>query len=155
MALTGRQTCSSSVPSRMRPRASAASALRLWTFATLHPALSMATGSINCASLASVFWGHRVVIFLMGVLCCIGRFPSPYRKPWDMAAGSLILTEAGGIITKGDGAPFSIFARSHIAACNQALHDQMLQKIGPATRALGGLQDWWIPEGYSTEQMDP
>ena len=72
-------------------------------------------------------------------------------KPWDMAAGALVLTEAGGAVTKGDGSPFSVFAKS-IVATNGPLHGALLDKVCPATHALreGGfdLNDWFIPEGY-------
>jgi myo-inositol-1(or 4)-monophosphatase len=76
-------------------------------------------------------------------------------KPWDMAAGALILTEAGGEVTKGDGRPFSVFAKS-IVATNGALHAAVLDKVCPATLALaaGGfdLEDWFIPKGYVVQR---
>lgn len=40
-----------------------------------------------------------------------------------MAAGALVLTEAGGKVTKGDGSPFNVFAKSIIAS-NTHLHEQ-------------------------------
>ncbi len=75
-------------------------------------------------------------------------------KPWDMAAGALVLTEAGGRVSKGDGAPFSVFAKS-VVATNGALHEAVLSKVRPATQALaaGGfdLADWFIPKGYRVD----
>lgn len=48
--------------------------------------------------------------------------------PWDIAAGALIVEEAGGRVTATDGTPFS--ARSgNILATNGRLHDQMLTTI--------------------------
>ena len=48
-----------------------------------------------------------------------------YRlKPWDMAAGALIVQEAGGRLTTTDGAPFTVFARS-VLATNQGLYNQV------------------------------
>ena len=41
--------------------------------------------------------------------------------PWDTAAGMLILTEAGGTVTRMDGKPFSIYD-DNILATNGALH---------------------------------
>lgn len=77
-------------------------------------------------------------------------------KPWDMAAGALILKEAGGRVTKGDGSPFTIFSKSVIAS-NSALHEQILAKVGPATEGIvaGGFQmgDWFVPEGYKYDTV--
>lgn len=49
-------------------------------------------------------------------------------KPWDIAGGSLIVAEAGGTVTRMDGAPFS--SRSNqVLATNGAIHDAMLRVI--------------------------
>ncbi|KAK4800804.1 hypothetical protein SAY86_021291 [Trapa natans] len=48
-----------------------------------------------------------------------------YRlKPWDMAAGVLILEEAGGAVTRMDGGKFCVFDRS-VLVSNGILHDQV------------------------------
>ena len=48
--------------------------------------------------------------------------------PWDIAAGALIVQEAGGQVTGTDGGPF--FARlGNVLATNGRLHDQMLAAI--------------------------
>jgi fructose-1,6-bisphosphatase/inositol monophosphatase family enzyme len=45
-------------------------------------------------------------------------------KPWDYAAGSLILTEAGGSLSDVHSAPFHIYADSIVAAASPELcHD--------------------------------
>ena len=49
-------------------------------------------------------------------------------KPWDIAGGALIVTEAGGRMTAMDGSPFSSRGR-HIVATNGPLHDAMLDVI--------------------------
>ena len=49
-------------------------------------------------------------------------------KPWDVAAGGLILEEAGGRITGMDGAPFDL-AAGHLVASNGAIHDEILGVI--------------------------
>jgi myo-inositol-1(or 4)-monophosphatase len=46
-------------------------------------------------------------------------------KPWDVAAGILIVQEAGGIVSDLAGAPFSI-REGNIAASNGLIHGQML-----------------------------
>jgi len=64
-------------------------------------------------------------------LCYVaaGRFDGfweVYLHPWDMAAGMLMVTEAGGTVTDFSGAPMSIY-RKDIAASNGRIHDQLLK----------------------------
>ena len=47
-------------------------------------------------------------------------------KPWDMAAGALLVQEAGGRVTDMTGAPLSVTASDHILADNATLHDEIL-----------------------------
>lgn len=86
----------------------------------------------------------------LGVLDCYWEYQ---LKPWDMAAGALILTEAGGKVTCGDGRPFSVFSRS-VVASNGPLHEAVVEHVGAATRALVAQghpidQEWFIPESWS------
>ena len=53
-------------------------------------------------------------------------------KPWDVAAGMLILQEAGGRITTFSGGAFSVYG-TELVASNDILHDQMLAVIGATT----------------------
>lgn len=46
-------------------------------------------------------------------------------QPWDMAAGSLLVTEAGGRVTDFEGDPFDIYKKTLVAS-NGAVHDEML-----------------------------
>jgi len=58
----------------------------------------------------------------------MGRFDGFWEaclNPWDMAAGVLIVREAGGRVTAFDGGPFSIYG-SHILATNGEIHQQMV-----------------------------
>lgn len=48
--------------------------------------------------------------------------------PWDMAAGSLIVTEAGGVISDRRGQPFDLFGRSIVAATTE-LHRPLLKLL--------------------------
>jgi myo-inositol-1(or 4)-monophosphatase len=48
--------------------------------------------------------------------------------PWDVAAGALIVSEAGGQVTATDGRPF-VSRRGNVLATNGAIHEQMLQAI--------------------------
>ncbi len=66
-------------------------------------------------------------------LCYVaaGRFDAFWEqtlKPWDVAAGALIVREAGGRVTGMDGSPFDP-AAAHLIASNGAVHDAMLEVI--------------------------
>jgi myo-inositol-1(or 4)-monophosphatase len=66
-------------------------------------------------------------------LCYVaaGRFDGFWEdrlKPWDMAAGSLIVAEAGGLVTGLDGTPFEVRG-GHLACANPALHPQLIEVI--------------------------
>ena len=50
-------------------------------------------------------------------------------KPWDMAAGSLLVQEAGGRVSDMNGAPHSVTASDHLLADNGALHEEVLQSF--------------------------
>ncbi|GAC1495375.1 MAG: inositol monophosphatase family protein [Vulcanimicrobiaceae bacterium] len=57
-----------------------------------------------------------------------GRFDAFWEfdlHPWDVAAGALIVCEAGGRVTSIDGAPFVVDGRSMLAT-NGAVHDEMV-----------------------------
>src|SRR4051794_34711580 len=49
-------------------------------------------------------------------------------KPWDIAGGALVVAEAGGQVTRLDGAPFTS-RRGSVLATNARLHDPMLDVI--------------------------
>jgi len=49
-------------------------------------------------------------------------------KPWDVSAGSLIVTEAGGKVTDFKGRPFSIYA-DEILATNGRIHGEMVRVL--------------------------
>jgi len=51
-------------------------------------------------------------------------------KPWDIAAGCLLITEAGGIISDLAGAP-DFLASGHVCAGNPYIHEQLLKIIAP------------------------
>jgi myo-inositol-1(or 4)-monophosphatase len=48
-------------------------------------------------------------------------------KPWDMAAGTLLVQEAGGRVTDMKGVPHRVVGSDHILADNSALHDEILE----------------------------
>ena len=50
-------------------------------------------------------------------------------KPWDFAAGSLILQEAGGKITDFSGKKITIFSNCDILAATNGCHNEILKEI--------------------------
>jgi myo-inositol-1(or 4)-monophosphatase len=54
-------------------------------------------------------------------------------KPWDVAAGMLLVEEAGGRVTDHTGAPYSIY-NHRILAANQLVHQEMSQLLAHAAR---------------------
>jgi myo-inositol-1(or 4)-monophosphatase len=66
-----------------------------------------------------------------------GRFDGFWEYslgPWDMAAGALLVTEAGGIITNVFGGPFAP-GDPHFVAANPHLHDALRRIIEPVLPA--------------------
>jgi myo-inositol-1(or 4)-monophosphatase len=57
-------------------------------------------------------------------------------QPWDIAAGSLIVTEAGGRVTDCAGRPFRVDARE-IVASNGRIHQEMVDMIRSAPAHRG------------------
>jgi len=67
----------------------------------------------------------------MAYVAC-GRFDGFWEEglnPWDVAAGKLLIEEAGGKITYYDGSPLSIYSPP-ICASNNLIHAQMLEVLG-------------------------
>lgn len=63
-------------------------------------------------------------------LAC-GRYDAFWEydlKPWDIAAGKIILEEAGGIVTNMDGSPLTPKTGSLLAS-NGSLHESLLQSF--------------------------
>ena len=55
-------------------------------------------------------------------------------QPWDMAAGLIVLREAGGFVSDCDGGD-DMFAKGHIAAGNDAIHKELLRVLKGAANA--------------------
>ena len=55
-------------------------------------------------------------------------------KPWDMAAGLILLRAAGGFVSDCDGGD-DMFAKGHIAAGNDAIHKELLRVLKAASKA--------------------
>jgi myo-inositol-1(or 4)-monophosphatase len=67
----------------------------------------------------------------MAYVAC-GRFDGFWEEglhPWDVAAGKLMIEEAGGRVTYYDSSPFSIYSPP-ICASNGSIHAEMLGVLG-------------------------
>ena len=62
-------------------------------------------------------------------------------KPWDIAAGALIVAEAGGRVTNMDGRAFSSRGRD-VLATNGPLHGDMLKVIADFHASVGRRPEW-------------
>jgi myo-inositol-1(or 4)-monophosphatase len=65
-----------------------------------------------------------------------GRFDIYWERnlsPWDMAAGILMVREAGGFVTDLDGHD-AMFAKGHIIAGNEPLHKELLAVLKSAVK---------------------
>ena len=63
-----------------------------------------------------------------------GRFDGFWElnlSPWDMAAGALIVREAGGRVTDFSGGGFSIY-HPEVVASNGLIHERMIEVLAMA-----------------------
>jgi myo-inositol-1(or 4)-monophosphatase len=70
----------------------------------------------------------------------MGRFDGFWEHhlaPWDVGAGTLIVREAGGLVTDPEGGPFRVDGR-RILASNGRLHPAMIAVLAQAREAAGG-----------------
>lgn len=59
----------------------------------------------------------------------VDGFWSSSLKPWDMAAGILLVEEAGGRISKIDGSPFRLEEPDLLASNGSDVHDQLIAAL--------------------------
>jgi len=78
-----------------------------------------------------------VLLRRMGSACldlayvAAGRFDAYYEgalKPWDAAAGSLLVREAGGYVSELDGGKNFVYGKGIVAA-NPLLHSELIKKL--------------------------
>jgi len=108
----------------------------------------------------NIFFYHEITLKTHGVrragsaaldLCYVasGRFDGFWEfnlNPWDTAAGTLIVEEAGGKVSRFDGTPFELNSRETLAS-NGLVHDALVHEFQEifAGRGLGALPD---PRAY-------
>jgi myo-inositol-1(or 4)-monophosphatase len=104
----------------------------------------------------NIYFYHQITLHSHGVrragsaaldLCNVaaGRFDGFWEfnlNPWDTAAGVLIVEEAGGKVTRFDGAPFEIDSHETVAS-NGLIHEALLREFEDvfAGRGLEALPD--------------
>ena len=107
------------------------------------PSASVGSGRSTCSPR---FLGRSRAVRRLGSaaldLCYVaaGRFDGFWEQqlhPWDMAAGALIVEEAGGRVTGYDDQPHDLFG-GQIVASNGPLHGPMLEVIRGARPDGGG-----------------
>ena len=57
-------------------------------------------------------------------------------KPWDLAAGALVVAEAGGTVTDTRGGPLDLHA-GEVVATNGAIHEGLIAELQAVRRAKG------------------
>jgi len=57
-------------------------------------------------------------------------------SPWDLAAGSLVVREAGGFLSDLDGGD-AILSKGNVAAGNETMHRELLRLLREAAKAAG------------------
>jgi len=93
-------------------------------YMTVLPALMQSTAGLRRPGAAA--------LDLADVAC--GRFDAFFElmlAPWDIAAGILLVREAGGIVTDLSGAPARL-AHTPIVAGNPAMHAWLLAALNPS-----------------------
>ena len=75
-------------------------------------------------------------------------------KPWDVAAGALIVEESRGRATNMDGTPLDL-AGGNILASNGRLHDQMIETIAEARPEAERRHALMLAEEAAAAQNDP
>ena len=80
--------------------------------------------------------GARIAIFGSAITqlayVAAGKFDAfwhAYLYPWDLAASSLLIEEAGGSVTDWEGNPLNPFATSSVVATNQRLQQTVLDRM--------------------------
>ena len=94
-----------------------------------------------CLNMTSQLYGHCASIRSFGSaeaeLCYLAAgkidvYFESFIQPWDVAAGAIILKEAGGIITDYDGTDEKWESGRQVLATNGLLHDAVLKEMQKA-----------------------
>lgn len=89
----------------------------------------MVESAVHCLSLRRTGSAALNMAYLAA-----GRFDLSWAlttKAWDVAAGALLIEEAGGVVADLEGHPLSVDGGPYIAAANPGLIEQFLKLVGP------------------------
>ena len=84
---------------------------------------------------------------------CDGFFETGL-SPWDIAAGSLLVTEAGGLIGNFTGEADFLYQREVVAG-NPKIYGQLVPLLAPFTRVIKGEPDAAKPSPSGTAEVTP
>ncbi len=73
--------------------------------------------------------GSAALNFAHLALGAIDAFWARHIYPWDVAAGVLLVREAGGVVTSRDGDTFNLWQPQFLAAASSGLHVEMLRVL--------------------------
>ena len=77
-----------------------------------------------------------------------GRFAGFFEHElcaWDLAAGSLLVTEAGGVCSDMRGGAYSLLVRDGLVTCSAALHAETLALLAAAGAQHADSEAQWPP----------
>ncbi len=77
-----------------------------------------------------------------------GRFAAFYELElcaWDLAAGSLLVTEAGGVICDMRGLPYTLLTRDILVACTPSIQAGTLELLAKAGAQRADDPSLWPP----------
>jgi myo-inositol-1(or 4)-monophosphatase len=89
---------------------------------------------LNAMPLAESVQRTRSAALNLAYVACgrIDAFWSSSLKPWDMAAGAVIVAEAGGRVSSLAGGPFELHSPEVLATNGTGLHQAVLELLGGA-----------------------
>ncbi|HEX4415620.1 MAG TPA: inositol monophosphatase family protein [Lacipirellulaceae bacterium] len=67
----------------------------------------------------------------------LDAFWATHIHPWDVAAGVLLVREAGGLVTARDGGNFDLWNPHFVAAAGAGVHRELLAALRPFSRSSG------------------
>ncbi|MBC7353545.1 MAG: inositol monophosphatase [Thermogutta sp.] len=88
----------------------------------------MVQSAVHCLSLRRTGSAALNMAYLAA-----GRFDVSWAlttKAWDVAAGSLLIEEAGGVVTNLQGKPLGVRGGPYVAAANRGLLEEFLRTVG-------------------------
>ena len=100
---------------------------RIHRFAAEMEALMRACGGVRFLGAPALLLGHVAAGHL-------GAYVERQMAPWDISAGQVILTEAGGLLTDLDGVPIDTDAVTDVVASNGRIHDALRAALGARLR---------------------